>query len=232
MVPDLEEALPSIWAGLPSAQTAKSLWSLLSMAVRSAMHGGDGMVEARSQKSHIHDNGFLKLNLYDTSDHRFRIRLHIWDVEVVAAEEVNVHDHRYDFASLIVSGSIENVRWRRGPNGATFKSFIYRPRDGEGQYQLEKQGSAVLAPQPAKSYSVGEWYRMDRSELHTARAAAGARTVTMCVQDRRMLKPYARTYSTFHPDDASRVDAPPLSAAEYLATLRDVVQRDLPNPMR
>lgn len=214
----LEKELTLLWSGLGSEYTAKKLWSLLSMAKRYVLYGDTEVIKHLSANSHFHDNGFMKLTLFDTADRSFRIRLHIWNTDV---KEFNIHDHRYDFCSLIISGAIENQRWHLSDLGTSVKLFQYNPRNKNDEYQLERKGQAFLEPQAPEILRAGDWYRMDSNELHTAKAITSGPVITMCLQDRRSLKPHAHTYSAFHPDEVKSIVAPSFSPEQYLASLQD-----------
>lgn len=216
----LAEEFPAVWSDLSSERPAERLRSLLLMAEKYVLCADSRTLQDLSRKSHFHDNGFLKLTLFETSDQAFRIRLHVWKN---GAEDVNIHNHRYDFASLVVSGVIENRRWRLSEAGKMIKVFQYSSRDENGEYRLARRGQAYLTPCEPEMYAKGDWYRMGHDDLHTAKAVVNGPVVTMCLQDRRMLKPHAWTYSTHHPDDAERIDAPALSLDQYCTAVRQAL---------
>ena len=78
--------------------------------------------------SYKHANGFSKLVLGESESGR--LRLHIWEPD--AAAEENIHEHRWHFASAVIAGSIESEIWVdafdcRAP---TFEEFIYEVHSG------------------------------------------------------------------------------------------------------
>lgn len=60
--------------------------------------------------------GFGMLRLYITDDQIWR--LHIWDTEEMAVEDVTrTHDHPWDFDSRILSGELRNLRFENVVSG-------------------------------------------------------------------------------------------------------------------
>lgn len=64
--------------------------------------GDDDNLSAISAKSYIHKNGFIKL-VYETIEETV-CRLHIYPLG--ASADKNIHDHRWDFSSVTICGSL------------------------------------------------------------------------------------------------------------------------------
>lgn len=194
--------------------------SLIDHILSQRSSGGLTSVEQSACLSHRHDNGFLKLHLFDSSDRRKRARVHIWNSPSPANADANVHDHRYDFRSVILSGELENIRYMVDEEGEQYKVFTYSPRDSSGRYQMRRGGTACLLAGPCERYKAGASYALDRDTLHKAAPLPGAPCVTFCVQDRMHLKAQSTSYSQTHPDEADLVEAECVSVPDYLAALR------------
>ena len=59
-----------------------------------------------SARSYQHGNGFLKVVLLDRG---YKLRLHIWFAGQSCEE--NIHDHRWSFSSLVLSGALVSEIW-------------------------------------------------------------------------------------------------------------------------
>jgi len=56
--------------------------------------------------SYTHDNGFDKMVLFQDSETKMKMRLHIWHpiiVEGIKRVRQNVHNHRWDFSSVVLT---------------------------------------------------------------------------------------------------------------------------------
>lgn len=82
-------------------------------------------------RSYRHANGFTKLVLSDSDTGR--LRLHVWEPDARAEE--NIHEHRWHFASVVLTGSINSEIWADSFDfdAPTFSEFIY---------QVGKRGAA------------------------------------------------------------------------------------------
>ena len=65
--------------------------------------GNDDNLSKIASKSYIHKNGFLKI-VYETIEETV-CRLHIYPVG--ASADKNIHDHRWDFSSVTICGSLQ-----------------------------------------------------------------------------------------------------------------------------
>jgi hypothetical protein len=169
--------------------------------------------------SHAHGNGFAKLHLFDTDDQMFRVRAHIWSRAQSDFSFLNVHNHRYDFLSLVGSGSLENVVWKIDPGGEIFTSFVYHPRTENGAYKLIANGAVGLSVESVQKLRTGDLYFLGRDELHYTRPGPEECSVTFFIAHRRQLNSHARTYSQHHPPEEAEVHAPAVNRETYLSHL-------------
>jgi hypothetical protein len=135
-----------------------------------------------------HPNGFTKIPLMLSADRR-RFFLHIWED---TASDSQIHDHRWGFTSMVLAGNLVNNTYdlevgmddKRGAQIATYSSdgatFVLEPLGGH----------AVVAVERARvTFSQGERYSQEPTELHRVAAAAG--TVTFVARYGHV-KPVAR----------------------------------------
>ena len=223
----IQTELGEIWIAPNEDSVTAKLWAVLNASIKQAMTSTELEVKELACRSHIHDNGFVKLALFDSDDGRYRVRLHIWESSETSDQEANVHDHRYDFISLVVVGGLENVRWKLSDNGTEYKLFTYTPRNEDGVYNLKLVGRQCLSPEPTEVYAAGDSYLMMRDDLHIAQTMGNMRSITLCVQDRSNLKSQAQTLSISHPNEKTNISAPPLSVEVYRQTIRTIYEEEI-----
>jgi hypothetical protein len=95
-------------------------------------------ISEMAENSYVHDNGFDKIVL--VSDARYKLRLHIWWDELTSEE--NIHDHRWDFYSVVISGSIRFEQYKVADTGTLLHEYKYI--DQGDQYQIEHVGETIL----------------------------------------------------------------------------------------
>jgi hypothetical protein len=121
--------------------------------------------------------GMLRTNL---SPH---VRLHIWDSELRVPNVTLHHTHPWSFDSVIVRGSMINIRYAivaPGVEGAT--EYVHRgvacgPGGGlQGKYQI-----LWLLPLAEERYTDGTCYTQSASDIHSSHATDG--TVSIITKD-------------------------------------------------
>ena len=78
----VEAKIAAVWAKIDSEQTTSMLADLCRDVLSMILQADPSYLpklKAAAKASHSHDNGFLKLNLYDTRDANFRLRIHVWN---------------------------------------------------------------------------------------------------------------------------------------------------------
>lgn len=121
--------------------------------------------------------GMLRTYLDDEQ----RLRLHIWDLETQQAwndegqPPSTIHDHPWDFESLIYSGTMTNQRFQESTCGDLYKSA--RIRCGEGGGLVEEPTTVGLYRPPPELLLPGESYDMEAPELHESYPTAGCVSV-------------------------------------------------------
>lgn len=111
-----------------------------------------------------------------------RWRLHVWSGAARVERVSSLHDHPWDFRSMILSGRIVNVRYRPvnslsdfGPGAADWDH--QRIVCGPGGCAKEPLGLIALRPGPDEVYSTGATYSQRADEVHDSRPDEG--TVTL-----------------------------------------------------
>lgn len=144
-------------------------------------------------RSYAHDNGFIKIVLEDDPEEDRSLRLHIWPAE--AEPETNIHNHRWDFSSLVISGELEFEEFVVDEAGQIeADGYGYLPTPGL-EYELQPTGPAHLRSASVGSRRSGEVYEMIAETLHRTWGKHGTRTVTLLQQGTRR-RQHADVYVT------------------------------------
>lgn len=185
----------------------------------------DGPALARlTKQSYLHENGFVKATLFDSPDGRFRIRLHFWREVAKTRIPQNIHNHRFDFFSTVLVGSLSNNIWDAARAGRSFSHYEYLPRLGQKSYTLSFKGEELLLPASERQIHRGGIYFLDKSELHTTGLGDGT-IITLFVEDRLGLKDYADIYSEKYPAENTILASPAISSASYIRALETISKR-------
>jgi hypothetical protein len=129
-------------------------------------------------RSHVHENGFLKIALTDVSDDQpFTVRLHLWRAQQAPG---NVHNHRWPFTSLVLGGALAHEEFSLEGNGDTFHRTQYRGNTCE-EYQLMASSATTLKQVTGGTRERGTIYRMNPWQLHRSWSIAET-TATLVVR--------------------------------------------------
>jgi hypothetical protein len=116
----------------------------------------------------MQDIGLLGLRL----DDRREYRLHVWDPTFSLEEDPPIHDHPFDFTSVIIAGEMHNTRYEVDLAGAEYTRFRYAPSDEDA-----RTADVVRLSGTTTTYREEGSYDQLAQELHDSRQLPG--TVTM-----------------------------------------------------
>ncbi|MEU9609800.1 hypothetical protein [Streptomyces sp. NPDC048057] len=148
--------------------------------------GAHGLLPPTTAVPVAHPNGFVKLPLARVAHDGRRLFLHIW---VAGEEDAEIHDHRWDFASTVLRGTLDNTTVDIAPrhehehrydDEGGYRVVHYRPRPGGYRFTPVGEGAGhdvVVTSRRTASLTAGARYRMTARALHHARALPG--TVTL-----------------------------------------------------
>lgn len=111
-----------------------------------------------------------------TSSHKWRIFTMRRDQDY----QVNIHDHRYGFSAVVLSGHVVNTVWdiaERNVNDshATHAAVYYDHKE-----RCVGQPYSLITTRPREqAYGAGEWYAMGHDEFHSIRFSRGARVLVI-----------------------------------------------------
>jgi hypothetical protein len=91
-----------------------------------------------------HPNGFGKIVLL--SGPNYKLRLHIWREakDMPGASRENIHNHRWDFAMVLLAGSYRHQEYRPADGGRDFHAYSYQSSADKSTYSLAPAGSRPL----------------------------------------------------------------------------------------
>ena len=115
----------------------------------------------------MQDIGLLGLRLDDHREHR----LHVWG-PTSSVGEPPVHDHPYDFTSVVVAGEMTNTRYVEDPAGTEYRRVRYTPPDEDA-----RTTDTVKLSGTATTHTAGDEYSQRADELHASHQLPGTVTI-------------------------------------------------------
>lgn len=137
-----------------------------------------------------HPNGFAKLNLHRHDAPHFRLRLHVWPGEDLAPTEPecsNIHNHRWDFASVVLAGGIHIDEYEEtsdfdDPKTVPCRRYSYESAEGSPFGRLHAHGTAALRLIGRYDYEPADTHACATTTLHTVVPFDWRFTATLVVQ--------------------------------------------------
>lgn len=119
--------------------------------------------------------GFGMLRTYLAPD----LRLHVWDPDFRVQDVSDIHDHPWNFESIVLSGSIENRRYRIRPSDATPTHWQGRIVCGPNpvEHGAKDIRSVHLEQWCEGIFRPGDTYKMQADELHASIPTPGCVTL-------------------------------------------------------
>lgn len=151
--------------------------------------------------------GFLR-TYFGPPEQPKRFRLNLWDSTFTVPNVSTIHDHPWDFQSLIVAGGFGNKRYKihSTTNRPSHSYTVIRTGVGGG---VEKDAtlSCDLEPYSTEHYKPGDTYSQQANEIHETYFADGAVTLNERVGDTeraRVFWPYGTDWVDAIPRSATR----------------------------
>jgi hypothetical protein len=160
---------------------------ILNRLVRTIMND-NSLWQKALQNSYRHENGFHKIVLMDGE--YFKLRLHHFGATSKIPME-NIHDHRWPFASSILSGELKMDIFQRTDSTSDSEEvhhFIYKSDKSNGEYKTEEVGLAYLEKIEQRTYYPGETYLMRTDELHRITNQDGDESITLILTGKPISK--------------------------------------------
>lgn len=117
-------------------------------------------------RSHVHNNGFLKLSLWRDPATQATIRLHVWRPGEDAGTP-SVHDHRWSFASVVLAGrlSFSNFDLVEDSRGGWISHRV-TDADAEGTKQQRRGERCELRRTCDYDLTAGGTHWVSHEQLH------------------------------------------------------------------
>lgn len=177
--------------------------SLLEQMLRSP-----GTLSEVAARSYTHDNGFTKIVLVRAADGTNALRLHVWIPASSDDSRGNIHNHCWDFSSLVLSGGLEYEEFEEDDDGViAAKHCLYDPSN-DFEYALRALGTKKLRRIKAGIHKAGETYYLPAEKLHRT-WRQNATTVTLLSQGAHRRK-CADVYITSDVSPAAEMKNEPL----------------------
>ena len=174
-------------------------------------------IEAIAQQSYRHQNGFVKIPLKTKNGEKFR--LHVY--RVGAKADKNIHNHRWDFESKVLCGSLP-MHLYEIVEGNSHRLHTYL-RKGR-LYTIEYLHKIGLIESGLINIRAGKKYLM-KSHLYHKIAAVKELTITYMVTRKTVQK----TCDLINVKDMSSsgegIDEPPLSVQEVRKNLELILEK-------
>lgn len=150
--------------------------------------------------------GFLRTYFGPNSNPK-QYRINLWDSRFTIPNVSTIHDHPWDFNSLIIAGLFKNQRYDLIEDAdPTHKYAILKTGVG-GKLDFDTTKSCHLAPKKIEVYCAGETYSQKADEIHETLFSNGSVTLN----ERHGDTEHARVFWKY---DNNWVDAIPRLATE------------------
>jgi hypothetical protein len=164
--------------------------------------------------------GFLR-TYFGPPENPKQYRLNLWDKHFTVPNVSTIHDHPWDFKSLIVAGQTANQRYDKAPEAWGLPTHTFstiRTGINSDLVKSEPQHCTLIPARVREDYKIGDTYRQRADEIHETSFLDGSITLNQRHGDTE----HARV---FWPFGTEWVDAKPRAAT--VDEVRDTVARSL-----
>lgn len=146
--------------------------------------GNREYLEWIAARSYRHSNGFDKIVLGE-SPSGAKVRLHMWWKD--SGTRSDVHDHYWDFSSVILYGTLTSELYAKTGTGKQVKAYHFHlfPRSN-GDFALRPLGEITLVRVEQKTLTKGEIQSLDHAALHTVNCPAHGIAATLVLHSRKL----------------------------------------------
>jgi len=133
-----------------------------------------------AERSYRHPNGFDRLVLHGGVDARRTVRLHIWWPDEPASVE-QIHNHAWDFSSLLLAGSLRFELFQPGGDIAKLHFRTGPPRAGGSGYRMRALGQTRVSRVFDAQLPTSTVYTLDHRAFHRVARIGTEPTATLIV---------------------------------------------------
>jgi len=124
----------------------------------------DDLAETLARRSYPHPLGFDKIILHSEQP-LGQLRLHVWWPESTRRRE-HVHNHRFSFASFVITGEVRMRVYRPSEDGEALVHFRETSVAAEGVWHFQRLGAESLRLCINADLGAGSTYAMPADALH------------------------------------------------------------------
>lgn len=176
-------------------------------------------VRNAADRSYIHPNGFIKIVLL--ANKQLKLRLHIWPANVGEQIEENIHNHAWDFSSLLLIGGLRFQEFRMADTGTTFQSYTYDRRSDQSNYSLLPSGELKGCCTFDALLTAHAAYNLRADALHRILSVPQQTTATLVLQGPRYFSP-VQVLANRHLNTGSSVHLTRLSGSTLVRHIADL----------
>jgi len=145
-----------------------------------------------------HPLGFISCTFI--TEGAFNARLHIWPVneKIIQDEDIQIHDHIFDFRSWVLTGQIQNTELSISSDGEPFA--MYSTSYDQNKSTLKKLDKSIrIKPTKTTRHSAGSTYSIKAGQLHQTQRIGRDAAVTVLI---------TQATSLFHPTVLGPISGP------------------------
>lgn len=196
-----------------------------------AIVNSEKLINQISSHSYIHDNGFIKLVLFQANEAISEIRLHLWGLDdehkSINTLAGNIHDHSANFTSYILRGSLTEevysiVDDQSNIEAIEAKEYYCSSRGENNYYKMEFKGLRKLICSSSRTFNEGEWHSLQNNILHRAYPSIKP-TVTLFFQSPR-IKRGTNSYDISGKEWSFVMKSKPLNSEETFSYLTKTME--------
>lgn len=169
--------------GSPHTTLTALTRELAPSALLRAIAGEPAWLAQVAANSHRHDNGFDKIVLSTPAGDGAKLVLHVWDSPGRENTD-NIHNHRWDFASVVLCGQVRTELYDDDPDGVIYPMLRYASPGAGASYTATAAGERRVGVRATLSLSAGSDYVWHKDVLHRAYGTGAPLTATLIVQGR------------------------------------------------
>jgi len=165
------------------------------------------VLEDENRNWTIQGFGFLR-TYFGTKNNPKRYRLNLWDNRFTIPNVSTIHDHPWDFKSVIIAGEFLNQRYEleNDESNPTHNYTILKTGEGGGLTKTDPK-ACKLIPYNEEFYLPGNIYSQKANEIHETKFVNGSVTLNERVGDTehaRVFWPYGKNWVDARPRVATK----------------------------
>ena len=170
-----------------------------------------------ASRSYTHSNGFDKIVLIDSKEPEYKVRFHVWWPSESTVYIEDVHNHSWDFSSVILTGAFKFQVFQPEDQGVAL--YHYRKTLLQGnEHSMDYMGQSKLSCTFDSIIITGCSYMLSRDVLHRVSSIDNQVTSTLLIQG-----PVVKTASDIFTDqpDHKAIPIRPFESSELRQKLQN-----------